>query len=261
MQELDWIFPQAALLILLAGLGAITGIRAAFIADVYVKALDMGAAPDAALMRNAIWQGLHWPSVRKFVGRSVCARKTVSPAAAANRFPIPCAILMACLFVFLYSLHHHRVLYFTAVAFACAILLILALIDIRSRLLPDSLTLPLIWLGLLLAWSGHGVELADAVAGAMLGYGFFWSLFWVFKALTGQDGMGYGDFKLLAALGAWLGWQPLAAVVLTACSAGILFAVVRQRRWRPIGSYPFGPFLAMGGIAALLLGSEVHLYF
>ncbi|RTZ41755.1 prepilin peptidase [Candidimonas sp. SYP-B2681] len=261
MLKLQWMLWQAVQLFLMAGLGAFVGVRVAFIANVYVRALAAGAAPDAALMRNAILQGLYWPWISTVRGVGIRAPEAASAPMARDPFAIPCAMLMACLYVLLYSLHRHHLLYLIAMVLASVMLLALALIDMRSRLLPDSLTLPLMWLGLLLAWSGHGVVLADAVAGAMMGYGVLWSLFCIFKALTGHEGMGYGDFKLLAALGAWLGWQPLAGVVLAACSTGVLFVVLRQRTWRPSGSYPFGPFLGAGGMAALLLGSEVHLYF
>jgi leader peptidase (prepilin peptidase)/N-methyltransferase len=259
--EYDPIYRQAAHFSLMAGLGAIAGARAAVIANSYLEALAGGARPDAATMRGALLKGLYWPQRRRAPGNGVHKRRAASVRALADPSQITCAIAMACFLALLNSLHQLHILHFIAMAVASGILLILALIDSRSHLLPDCLTLPLMWLGLLLAWSGHGVELADAVAGAMIGYGFLWSLFWIFKGLTGHDGMGYGDFKLLAALGAWLGWQPLAVVLLVACFTGILFAMLRQRTWRPIGSYPFGPFLIAGGMAALLLGSEVHLYF
>ena len=105
-------------------------------------------------------------------------------------------------------------------------LLALAVIDLDTTLLPDDLTYPLLWAGLLAAVLGISpVSLSDAVIGAMAGYLALWSLYWVFKLLTGKEGMGYGDFKLLAALGAWLGWQYLPVVVLLSSVVGLVFAV------------------------------------
>ncbi|HEU0229475.1 MAG TPA: A24 family peptidase [Burkholderiaceae bacterium] len=135
---------------------------------------------------------------------------------------------------------------------AAGMLLALALIDARTSLLPDALTLPLLWLGLAIAWLGGPVSLDDAVAGAMVGYGLLWLLFQAFRAVRGRDGMGYGDFKLLAALGAWLGPHPALLALLAACLGGLLFACVRQKTWRPAGAYPFGPFLALAGAGFML---------
>lgn len=132
-------------------------------------------------------------------------------------------------------------------------LLALALIDLDTQLLPDDLTLPLLWLGLAFnLWEVHAA-LPDAVLGAMLGYGVLWAVYWVYRGLTGREGMGYGDFKLLAALGAWLGWQALPALVVLAAGAGalvggILIATGRLRREVPI---PFGPYLAGAGVLVL----------
>jgi leader peptidase (prepilin peptidase)/N-methyltransferase len=150
---------------------------------------------------------------------------------------------------------------FLGVAAACCMLVALALIDARTGLLPDALTLPLLWLGLLLAWAGQGVPLHDAVAGAAVGYGGLWALFWVFKWRRGYEGMGYGDFKLLAALGGWFGVAALAWILLSACATAIVFAMMHQRTYRPTGGYPFGPFLALGAIGAFALASAVHLRF
>lgn len=135
---------------------------------------------------------------------------------------------------------------------AAGILLALAVIDARTSLLPDALTLPLLWLGLAIAWLGGPVPLRDAVAGAMAGYGFPWLLFQAFRLASGREGMGYGDFKLLAALGAWLGPYPALLTLLAACLLGLAFACMRQKTWRPAGAYPFGPFLALAGAGSLL---------
>src|SRR5690606_18411165 len=147
------------------------------------------------------------------------------------------------------NLRYGYTLYFLALLIAGAILLVLALIDACLCLLPVSLTLPFLWLCLGAAWGGYGIALYYAVSGAFVGYGVLWLLFWLVKGLSRHEGMGYGDFKLLAALGAWLGWQALAMVLLAACVAGILFAMYRQKTLLPTGSYPFGPFLAASGMA------------
>lgn len=137
-----------------------------------------------------------------------------------------------------------------------ALLLTLAAIDLQTLLLPDVLTLPLLWLGLLFNLAGGLVPLEQATIGAVAGYLSLWGLFWLFKFATGKEAMGYGDFKLLAALGAWLGWQALPNLVLIAATSGLLVTVLqrwltRQEIDRPLA---FGPWLALaGGISLLLL--------
>ena len=141
-----------------------------------------------------------------------------------------------------------------------AALLSLMLIDLDTFLLPDELTLPLLWLGLLFNLQGlFSASLTNAVIGAVVGYLSLWSLYWIFKLLTKREGMGYGDFKLLAALGAWLGWQNLVSVLLVSSCLGILYALVlrfsgRLDRGNPI---PFGPFLGGAGIVTLLFAAHL----
>lgn len=140
-----------------------------------------------------------------------------------------------------------------------AALLALALIDWDTTLLPDDITLPLLWAGLLAAalrWIP--VSLADAVWGASAGYLSLWLIFWGFKWATGKDGMGYGDFKLFAALGAWFGWQALVPMILLASvlGAGVGIALKLRASLRPGGYIPFGPFLAGAGLAAMLFSPE-----
>jgi leader peptidase (prepilin peptidase)/N-methyltransferase len=138
-------------------------------------------------------------------------------------------------------------------------LLALAAIDLEQQLLPDSLTQPLLWLGLLFNTQSLFTSPVSAVFGAAAGYLVLWSVYWSFKLLTGRDGMGAGDFKLLAALGAWLGWQMLPMIVLLSSLAGALSGVAlillrgRDRR-EPL---PFGPFLAAAGFIALLWGKPL----
>ncbi len=136
-----------------------------------------------------------------------------------------------------------------------AALLALAVIDWNTTLLPDTLTLPLTWGGLVaaaLGWSG--VPLADALWGAVAGYLSLWTVYQGFKRLTGKEGMGYGDFKLYAALGAWFGWQALIPVILLASITGAGVGIIMKftGTLREGGYVPFGPFLALGGFAALL---------
>jgi len=144
------------------------------------------------------------------------------------------------------------------------ILLAAAVIDLRTTLLPDDLTLPLLWLGLLAAAAGAGfASPVDAIIGAAAGYLLLWTLYHVFRLLTGKEGMGYGDFKLLAALGAWTGWQGLPLIILLSSAVGAVIGIGMilfrgQDRAIPI---PFGPFLAAGGWIGLLWGNELtHAY-
>jgi leader peptidase (prepilin peptidase)/N-methyltransferase len=156
-------------------------------------------------------------------------------------------------------------------AAACAIavtwfLIALTFIDLDVQLLPDCLTLPLLWLGLLASLTGWASSAASlpsdpvsAIGGAAIGYLSLWALYHLFRLATGKEGMGYGDFKLLAALGAWLGWQLLLPIVLLSAAVGAiiggaLIALRRQQRGNPI---PFGPFLATAGWVAMLWGPQL----
>lgn len=138
-------------------------------------------------------------------------------------------------------------------------LLALTMIDIDHQLLPDDITLPLLWLGLLFNLWGCFVPLQDAVIGAIIGYLALWSVYWLFKLVTGKEGMGYGDFKLLAALGAWLGWEALPMIILLSsvvgAVVGIALMIIKQHgREIPM---PFGPYLAAAGWIALVWGNEI----
>ena len=129
-------------------------------------------------------------------------------------------------------------------------------IDFDTQLLPDSITLPLLWLGLLVNLIGGPVDLRSAVIGAMTGYLFLWSVYWMFRLVTGKEGMGYGDFKLLAALGAWLGWQALVPIVLIASVAGAVAGLALIARGDHARDTPiaFGPWLAIAGWLVMLWG-------
>ncbi|MDR2015931.1 MAG: A24 family peptidase [Azoarcus sp.] len=139
------------------------------------------------------------------------------------------------------------------------IMIALAFIDFDTRLLPDSLTLPLLWMGLVFNLLTGNVPLEEAVIGAVGGYLFLWSVYWLFRLATGKEGMGYGDFKLLAAIGAWLGWKALPLTVVLASVTGALLgigliALGFHRRGTPM---PFGPFLAIAGLLALFQGEAL----
>lgn len=139
-------------------------------------------------------------------------------------------------------------------------LLTLAMIDLDTQLLPDSLTLPLLWLGLLFNLEGTFTSLSSAVVGAMAGYLSLWSVYWAFKLVTGKEGMGYGDFKLLAALGAWMGWTMLPAIILLSSIVGAVVGitlVIAARRGKDI-PIPFGPYLAAAGVIALFWGEKLN---
>lgn len=139
-------------------------------------------------------------------------------------------------------------------------LISLSFIDLDHHLLPDNLTLPLMWLGLLFAVFGVGVvDLKSAIVGTMIGYVSLWTIFQLFRLATGKEGMGYGDFKLLAVFGAWLGWQQLPLIILLAsfvgAIVGILNILIRKKdKSQPI---PFGPFLCTAGFIAMLWGDQI----
>lgn len=139
-------------------------------------------------------------------------------------------------------------------------LICLTFIDYDHQYLPDNITLPFLWLGLFLNLNGLFVDLPSAVIGAIAGYLTLWLVYQVFKKLTGKEGMGYGDFKLLAMLGAWLGWQALPAIILLSTLVGSVIGISlilfkQHERSHPI---PFGPYLAIAGWIALLWGNEIN---
>jgi leader peptidase (prepilin peptidase)/N-methyltransferase len=139
-------------------------------------------------------------------------------------------------------------------------LIALVFIDADTYLLPDSITLPLLWLGLLFNLNNVFVPLDQAVIGAVAGYLVLWSVYWIFKLITGKEGMGYGDFKLLAALGAWFGWQALPSVILLSSISGavigIALAILAKRGMgKPM---PFGPYLGIAGWLTLIFGTTLQ---
>ncbi|MDP3817148.1 A24 family peptidase [Pseudomonas sp.] len=138
-------------------------------------------------------------------------------------------------------------------------LLAMSLIDADHQLLPDSLVLPLLWLGLILNHFGLFTSLEDALWGAVAGYLSLWSVYWLFKLITGKEGMGYGDFKLLAMLGAWGGWQVLPLTILLSSLVGAVLGLImlRLRNAETSTPIPFGPYLAIAGWIALLWGDQI----
>ena len=143
------------------------------------------------------------------------------------------------------------------------LLIAMTFIDYDTKLLPDDLTYPLLWAGLLINIDGTFVPLRDAVIGAAAGYLVLWSVYWLFKLVTGKEGMGYGDFKLLAALGAWLGWAMLPTIILLSSVVGAVVGIslivfAKRGRDNPI---PFGPYLAAAGLIALLWGERIGAVF
>ena len=139
------------------------------------------------------------------------------------------------------------------------LLVALAGIDIDTQLLPDSITLPLLWLGLAVNLFAVWTPLSSAVLGAMLGYGSLWSVYWLFKLVTGKEGMGYGDFKLLGALGAWFGWQavPLMILLSSFVGAALGIAILLSKRLGRDTPMPFGPYLAGAGLLTLFFGDTL----
>lgn len=138
-------------------------------------------------------------------------------------------------------------------------LIALTMIDFDTQLLPDNITLPLMWLGLVLNYFGYLTDFNSAFWGAVAGYLSLWSVYWLFKLVTGKEGMGHGDFKLLAVIGAWLGWQLLPAVILLSSLVGAAVGIslmVSRRHGRDV-PIPFGPYLAAAGLLSLWFGDEI----
>ncbi|RUO23539.1 prepilin peptidase [Aliidiomarina iranensis] len=154
---------------------------------------------------------------------------------------------------------------YAALAFAVFLyaLLLLTLIDAETMLLPDQITLPLLWLGLLLSIHVLPVSPTDAIIGGAAGYLFLWSVYWLFKLTTGKEGMGYGDFKLLAVLGVWLGWQALPLIVLLSSLVGAAYGILmiimsKHKQGNPM---PFGPYLAVAGGIALFYAEPIYRWY
>ncbi|UPW17929.1 A24 family peptidase [Agarivorans sp. TSD2052] len=222
----------------------------------YNLMVPRSCCPNCKSMITA-WQNI--PVVSWLLLRGKCAN-CKTPISA--RYPLvelaSAGFALACWWQFDFSIQ------FVLASIFCIILLCLALIDLDTMFLPDQITLPTLWLGLLINLDANFVNLQDAVLGAAIGYGFLWSLFWLFKLLTGKEGMGYGDFKLLAMIGAWFGWQALPLTILLSsligASVGIgLMVLAKHKQSQAI---PFGPYLAIGAVCYLFFGDAIqHWYF
>ena len=161
-------------------------------------------------------------------------------------------LLTAICFCFLFYISTN-IAQFAFIIIFSAFLISLTMIDINKMILPDQLTLPLLWIGLLANTDSLFIDLEYAVMGAVAGYSILWSVFWLFKLLTGRNGMGYGDFKLLAALGAWLGWQSIPSILLVASIMGITYGVFMKVKTDFIkNEFAFGPFLAIAGWVTMI---------
>jgi len=213
------------------------------------------AQPDALLLWQALRGGLRQVGIRADTGDE--------PAWPAWLAALVLAAVYALLTVYAAATHTAHVAASVnaiiiasalALAWAASLLLLLALIDARTSLLPDALTLPLLWTGLALALLGVGpIPLPDALAAAMIAYVFLWLFAWLFLHLRGRDGMGGGDVKLLAAIGAWAGWPDVFLALLCASVSGILYALVVARGRHLDAPHPFGPHLAGAAILLLIL--------
>ncbi|MFT3928662.1 MAG: A24 family peptidase [Spongiibacteraceae bacterium] len=198
------------------------------------------------------WQNI--PVISYLILRGRCAKCSTSISA---RYPIIEAITGV---LSAYAAVHFGFSWqLLAALFFLWALLTLTMIDVDHQLLPDQITLPLLWLGLLLNTQHVFVSLNDAVIGAAAGYLVLWSVYHAFKLITGKEGMGFGDFKLLAALGAWMGWQMLPVIILLSSLVGavvgsLLLALQRKGRSTPI---PFGPYLAGAGVIAFFWGDAL----
>ena len=198
-----------------------------------------------------------WENIPLVSWLALCGKCSSCRAPISSRYPL---VELACGLLSGYVAWHFG---FTWQAGAMLLLtwglVAMSMIDIDHQLLPDSLVLPLLWLGLILNSFGLFVSLESALGGAVAGYLSLWSVYWLFKLVTGKEGMGYGDFKLLAMLGAWGGWQVLPLTILLSSVVGAVLGTILLRVQRAESStpIPFGPYLAIAGWIALLWGDWI----
>lgn len=223
--------------------GGVVGGFCALSARHYDRLLGLGCRPDAASLMAALRAALAAPDL-SIIGADDAGRSRL--------LSIMAGAVTSVVLVGLYVRHGADVT-FLFLSIACTVLILLACIDARLCLLPDALTQPLLWLGLLCAWVGFGIHVDDSIAGIAAGYLLLTMprLFWLWWRRV--DAVGAGDIKLLAALGAWVGAYGVTKTLAVACITGVVFAAIHQRRWSPAGAYPFGPFIAFGAMAEFLL--------
>ncbi|WP_439859676.1 prepilin peptidase [Pseudomonas sp. MBLB4136] len=198
------------------------------------------------------WENIPVLSYLALRGKCSSCKTAISP-----RYPI---VELACGLLSAYVAWHFGFTWQTAGMLLLTWgLLAMSLIDADHQLLPDALVLPLLWLGLIANYFGLYASLGDALWGAVAGYLSLWSVYWLFKLVTGKEGMGYGDFKLLAMLGAWGGWQVLPLTILLSSLVGAVLGVImlRLRNAETSTPIPFGPYLAIAGWIALLWGEQI----
>jgi leader peptidase (prepilin peptidase)/N-methyltransferase len=199
------------------------------------------------------WQNIPIISWLALKGKCASCQNTI-----AARYPLVEAITALLSLAVAYTVGaNEQALLYILITWA---LVALTFIDIDHMLLPDQLTLPLVWLALIASVMGYTISPSDAIIGAACGYLSLWSVFWLFKLLTGKEGMGYGDFKLLAVFGALLGWQSLLTIILLSSVVGAiigitLLSIQGKDKATPI---PFGPYLAIAGWIAMLWGNQLQ---
>lgn len=235
----------------MATTGAGLGVFCALTARHYERLLDAGFAADGDTLASAICAARIAPLVPII---------WVDGSGRADRLQLAAALAGGVVLAGVYARYGDDAVFVCRVA-AVLMLLMLACIDARICLLPDALTQPLLWLGLVMAWQDAGPGLQPAMAGVITGYGLLAVPRWLWLCLRKQDAVGAGDVKLLAALGPWVGAWGVAHVLMLSCVAGALFTALHQRRWRPSGAYPFGPFIALAAVADFLSPSGLQSLF
>lgn len=245
----------------MAAAGCIVGVVATRLIDALQKVLEASwAAQNSGQALGVATVSAATPEVRYLVAipHNIEASSAKVAAASAEALPAgarwPVALLMTVVFA-LCGWRYDPGWHLALAAVFCCVLVVLVFIDARTYLLPDVLTLPLLWLGLLVSTQGLWVTSGEAIWGAAWGYGVLWLVYRAFRLVTGKEGMGYGDFKLLAAVGAWVGVNAVAMVMLMAAVVvGIVVTVAMSLLGcaQPGQALPFGPALALAGAAALL---------
>ncbi len=202
------------------------------------------------------WHNL--PVIGWLMLRGKCASCRTAISA---RYPV--IELLTGLAVAFLALHFGPTWQFALATLLTLVLIALTGIDLDEMLLPDQLTLPLLWLGLLINLNSTFTSPTDALIGAAAGYMSLWSVFWVFKLLTGKEGMGYGDFKLLAVFGAWFGWQLLPLIILLSSIVGAVVGImlIISKKINQGSPIPFGPYIALAGWIAMIWGNDINTWY